>query len=244
MATYWAECLADTPTLLFKMDEASGNLVDSSGSGYSGVASGTGLTYRATGPDATGVPYGITMNGTGYFSVTDSGTGLDLGDGPFTIEFWMKRNDLTTTRYICGKADNSTAPGYGVEMRNGSFDTMRLVQGAGSTNINSTSATDYWSTTNWYHVALTRGASASGTVYIDGSAATTSTSAVTFSDNNLALLIGRFTASVGAFDGSIAGFALYKSSLSGARIAAHYAARSNGSGSSRDPLGMLGLFGV
>lgn len=224
MAGYWDEVTTDAPTLFLKTDEASGNLTDSSGGSHTATVTGS-PTYQVAGP-ATGVPYGITIESGSYFTVADHAD-LDLGDGPFSIEFWFKRGTDSDSGTILAKADASTTPGYIVQQA--STDFLRLEDGSTSSHLYPNSAT-YLNNTNWHHVVFTRPSAATGKLYIDASDVTDST-AKTFSDNNLDLLIGRRTVADSSYAGvTLAGIAIYKSELSAGRVSAHYTAKDTLSG--------------
>lgn len=245
MAAYWEEVLADSPTLLMKLDETSGTLTDSSTSGLSGTSSGS-VTYHTTGPDATGIPYAFGFTGANSYISIANNTALDLGNGPFSVEFWMKRISASGTANIFGKGDGSF-PSSGIAGEVGSApDYVYFEQGGSNKHISTSGTVD---DTNWHHIVFTRAAATNAIAYLDGTAGTTLTLAKTFSNNTLALVLGDLYAAstYGWFDsgsgGYMAGFALYKSELSSGRVAAHYAARSTGSAVPSATTGMLGFFG-
>jgi hypothetical protein len=214
---YAAEVLADGATFVLPMGEASGNLKDIVG-GKTATASGT-PTYGVTGP--TDGRTAININASGDFSVSDH-VDLDIGDGPYTVEMWVKRNNTAAAGgYILGKTDASLATtGYTVEFNNGSPDTVRLQDGSTSTHVRST--TDLLADTNWHHVAFTRALATNAIVYVDGAADTTVSGAKTFSDNALSLVIGALYSGASRFEGQLAFVAIYKSALPAGRILAHY----------------------
>jgi len=220
---YETAVLADSPTVLFPMDESSGNLTDVVGS-KTGTASGS-PTYGVAGPMASHTA--IAFSGDDYFSVADHAD-LDLGNGPFSIEFWLRRSSITVGSYIFGKTNASFAtPGYAVELRNGAtFDDVRLQDGSTSSHCyNSAAEID---DTDWHHIVYTRALATTAIMYVDGSSVGVSTNAKTFSDNNLALVIGALYAGGSAYTGELAYLAFYKSVLTPTRVAAHYAARTGG----------------
>jgi hypothetical protein len=237
MASYWAEVLADSPTFLLKCQEASGNLSNTQ-SGSNGVVSGTALTYRAGGPDATGIPYAVTFNSGSIATVADF-AGIDLGDGSaaFSFEFWMKQPAHSAVTYVIAKKNATDATADGFTIYKSSTDSLRLANGQGDNHINSTVDSD----TGWHHWVFSKVAGGTGTVYRDGSSYYSSSTARTFGDNNDSLIIGAATA---GWD--MAGFAVYKSELSSGRVSAHYAARStaDSAGGTYDPFGMSGFWGV
>lgn len=220
MATWWEEVLSDSPKLVLKMDEASGNLTDSSGFGHTATVTGS-PTYQVAGP-AAGIEYGITIATGSYFTVADHAD-LDLGNGPFTIEFWYKRGSTSDNGAILGKADGTATAGYIVSQS--ATDFLRLEDGSTSSHVfNALAATT--DTTNWLYAVFTRANATNAKLYINATDVTDIGGAKTFTDNNQALLIGRGYSTGGSYDGvTIASPVIYKSELSSARIAAHYAAR-------------------
>lgn len=216
---YWAEVIADSPKVLYKLDDASGNAVDSSGNSHTATAVGS-PTYAVAGP-TSGIPSAIGFPSGAYFSLADH-VDLDLGNGPFSIEGWFKRQDTTTGADLLGKADGSATSGYIVNMS--STDYLRLEDGSTSSHVYQTDPSTL-DNTDWHYFCYTRASATNAKVYIDGTDVTSLGAAKTFTDNSTALLIGRGYASGSSFGGALAGIAIYKSELSSARVAAHYAAR-------------------
>lgn len=221
-ASYDEEVATDSPVIYLKMEDASGTVADSSGNGHNASATGA-LTYGANGPK-TGTK-GIQFGG-GHLSVADNAD-LDLGDGPFSIEFWFKRDSDTSQGYLLDKGDDSTAPGYAVELREGSPDNLRLQNGATSSNIVSTGNIN---DANWHHIVITRAAGADGTIYIDGVEGHSGSNTLTFTDSNLPLVIGSLSGGTGGVAGTMSRFAIYKTQLSSTRVAAHFAASMSSAG--------------
>lgn len=209
MAGFFATILGYTPSLLLRMDEDSGVLSDTSGNTNHATVSGSSLTYRDTGPDATGAPYAVTFASGTLATITDHTT-IDLGNGPFTIGFVLKRTAASTDYNFATK---SSAYSVGI-----TSDLMRLRDAAGLTNIRSTPAdTD----TGWHHWILTRGSAVDGKVWRDGVDVTVNSNTVTFADSSGNLVLGT------DFVGSMAAFFIVKgTALDAAAVAAIYAARS------------------
>ncbi len=215
--SYWTTVLADSPVFLLKMDEASGSLTDAVGS-KTGTATGS-PTYRETGPGA-GIPYGIAYPSGSHHAFTDHAD-LDLGDGPWTIECWFKRAADDDALDILGKGSAANSSGYTIGIT--STDRIGVRQGD-NTQVRNTTA-DLINNTTWHHFVETRAAATEPDLYIDGTEpAATNVNSVTFTDNDIDLIIGRRYTSTTSFNGTIAAVALYKSALSADRVAAHYAA--------------------
>lgn len=220
MADWATEALALSPKILLKMDEASGNLTDSSGLGHGATVTGS-PTYSVS-SGLAGLLGGITIASGSYFSVADHAD-LDLGNGPFSVELWYKRGTDADSGTILSKADASTTPGYIVQQA--STDFIRLEDGSTSAHLTQASAATLNNATI-HHVVFTRPSGANGKLYIDASDVTNVAGAKTFSDNNLALLIGRRTVADSSYAGvTLHGIAIYKSELSGANVTTLYGAR-------------------
>lgn len=165
-----------TDGIILDHQDASGNLVDRSGNGHSGVVSGTALSYRsATGP--AGAPYGITYASGSLVTVTDHAD-LDLGNSTWSIGILVKRTAAATDYNFLQKSG-----AYSLAITG---DLWRLRDGAGLTNIRSASTVD---TTTYHLIIATRGAAADGKVFFDGTDVTVASNSVTYSDtaNNLVL---------------------------------------------------------
>lgn len=82
-----------SPKGYWACDEASGNLVDATGNGYSGTVTGS-PTYAATGPTIRGVVQRAITWGSGKYATVSEGIddGLTASDG-MTISFWMNTTD-------------------------------------------------------------------------------------------------------------------------------------------------------
>lgn len=191
MALYYDECLADNPKVLFKFNEASGNPVNYGANTLTGF---TGSFGRSTGLEGLAASTG---------SMSWSG-GITLGTAdPYTVEFWFKTTTTALQEFFI-------ASGSG-------FTQLRIFMLAGGTmRILSTTANDTTSAAYndglWHHCLVTRPASGSMIMYIDGvNRASTSRHSSTSST---------FTVSAGE---NMEGFAQYQTALSSTRAAAHAA---------------------
>lgn len=218
-STYWDVVLADSPKVLLKLDEASGNAADSSGNAHHATANGSPL-YRVAGPTSS-IPWAITYPSGAYHSIADTAD-IDLGDGPFTIEGWMRRPTPSANGDILGKADGTATAGYIVNMS--ATDFLRLEDGSTSSHVYNADPVTL-DDAAWHHFAFTRASATNAKLYIDAVDVTSLGGAKTFADNAQALLIGRGFSTGSSSGMTLAGITIYKSELSSARIAAHYAAR-------------------
>ena len=143
----------------WKMDEASGNAVDSSGNGNTGTWYGTGSHY----------PAGKFGNGGGFngsSDYVDLGTPADLilGTSDFTIAAWVKTNNAGIRTQIAGKNayDYATEAGYGIGHRSGKW-FMQASDGSTARLDSTTSVV----TDSWVHVVGVR-TSTNRYIYVNG----------------------------------------------------------------------------
>lgn len=210
--TYRAEVLADSPVSYWRLGETSGtNAADEMG-----INAGTynlGYTQNQTGAIQGDTDKAVLLNGTtGYINVPDHAT-LDLGDGPFTLEAWIKRAST-------GTEDAIIAKGVGAYLLwIYSNNNLRLTRQDVAHIVDSTvTITD---TTTWHHVVATK-TGATVKLYIDGSDVTGSVTNSTMVDTATALQIGRKADPISWFDGYLDEVAIYNTVLSASRVQAHY----------------------
>ena len=103
---YRAEVAADAPSAYWRMGETVGAVAyDSAGS-----ANGT-YFYRpaqgASGGLLTDTNTGATFNGSTQFVTAPSSAALDLGNGPFTLEAWVKRGSTGGVHTILDKGSSA-----------------------------------------------------------------------------------------------------------------------------------------
>lgn len=210
---YEDELYADGAVFVVPLEEASGTVYDIVAS-KAGTVTGS-PTYGATGPitGKTAIDFGNVAH---YITYADHAD-LDLGDYPFTIEFWYARDDDTGgNQVIINKQTNA----YAVNIN--STDQLQYGK-AGVAGIHKTSET-VAANSVWHHYAIVRDGNDSATIYIDGVGVSTVGSDspfATLADNALALEIGRESGQQSA-GGKLAYVAFYKTALSGARVLAHY----------------------
>lgn len=214
---YEDEVLADGPVFLATMEEASGNLTDLIGA-KTGTANGT-PTYGSAGPIAgkTAIDFAAV---TDFFDFADHAD-LDLGDGPFSIELWFRRDEDTgALSTLLHKGTN----GYMVIVTAADQMTLDKV-GLGGFLVGETATTPADGV--WRHWVITRSAAGAGNTLIYKDAVeghTDSQPATALADTTAVLRLGQ-EASSNRVGGALAYIALYKSVLSATRIAAHYDAR-------------------
>jgi len=224
MATYLEEVLADNPSFVLTMGEASGNLSDLIDAKTATVTGSP--TYGATGPviGYTAIDFsGDSM----YFTVGDDAD-LDLGNGNFSIECWHAR-DVDTGTWEVWFDKQATAYEIGIDNTLDKFTLQK--RGVG---VLAASTTAVPANGAWHHYVVTRVASPSVAgdtkIYIDGvlETLTVETYASSLADNASSLYIGREGGAGAPASGKLAWIAIYKGVvLSGTRVTAHYDARNN-----------------
>lgn len=239
--TYATEVLADSPSGFYKLDEVSGTTAaDSSGNGEDGTYVGAPVLGGAGAfPDSVGsVALGDATSAFG--SITLPSAAFNPGAGSFTIEAWVQVlsdvNDFGASNgaLLYVGADNSDAHdmSFDVDPAGYTGDVGRLRFFMNNELV--AQSASYPNDNGWHHVAVTWDAgTTTATLYIDGVSVGTGTHAAVsygplFPNSTGWSAIGGFGQSGGdpfpATSGSVDEFALYESALSGARIAAHFAA--------------------
>lgn len=211
---YEQAVLADGPVTLWRMDEASGNLVDGI-SGKTAVPSGA-PAYRGT---TTLVPTKVTVE---FPSVSDFFSGADhadynLGDGPFTIELIAGRVEDTAAFQV---ALQKGSQAYSLGVSNGDQWMLGKRDAAILTRASVTAP----SNGSLQHVVATRSATrgaGSTKVYVNGAD-------VSVEENTAAILVDTAAALEIGKEASLPSrmrmqyLAIYKSVLSAARVTAHW----------------------
>jgi hypothetical protein len=235
--SYASEVLADNPEWYYRFEEPSGAFIDSSPNAVDCTETGgTPATRSVTGPVTGSV--GITANATTTLSLDYVAT----ADSAQTVEGWFR---TTTTGHVVIMQNRGGAAHIGLCLQLAMGATGF---GAGAGQITAFfNKTSYWlgiHTTgtfndgNWHHVAATWVGSGTITtgqisIYVDGVLVGTTSDSNTGSANSApvtgAQVMTLFNAGGAAVGGTHAPIdademAFYASALSGARIAAHYAA--------------------
>ncbi len=199
----------------WRLGEASGNPQDSKGTNHVTVVGGT-PTYGQTGAIVGDSNKAIDFNASAdFFTVPDSAS-LDLGNGPFSIEVWARRDTDTGT---WAGAVNKGTNAYAVALTNtddkwelGMAGVTVLAKESGTTPANGT----------WHHFVVTRTNSTTMKVYKDGVDVTTLMDTSRTLQNTASVLeIGRegTTARLG---GALDELAIYNVVLSAATVLDHY----------------------
>ena len=102
-------------------------------------------------------------SGDSLYIDTNPGDEFQFGTSDFTVECWVKVDDLSAYREICSGKAQSASVQFQINT-NGSIGAYRTNSGAGQ----AISASGVISTGTWYHVALVRNGNTKY-VYVDGS---------------------------------------------------------------------------
>jgi len=170
-----------------------------------------------TGPAALiGYDTAITIDGAGQLvSVTDA-TALHLGNGPLSIEFWIKRTATQgTNQGVVSKGSDD----YYVRLDSSNrIDVLR--SGTGSIFTSTGTLTD---TASWHHIVVTKNTTTT-IIYLDGAVFAGTGSSSAFTDNTSALNIGQDLGGGDPLHASVDELALYNVVLSAATVLSHFQA--------------------
>lgn len=206
-AEYIAAVLQDTPIAFWKMQDASGNPVDSSGNGFD-MTSVTGTPdYQQAGPMSD---FGIHF-GAGEF--TTRSTHVSTATDNFTMEVWVYPISIGADgRTLFNNGTSNATQSFGIAV-----NTTALFVYVAGTVVGNTSAVSLPLST-WSHVAVKR--SSNWTYYYNG-AIDTANATLTAPVS----VTGTVQIAAGNnFDLRVAYVAVYETALSDARILAHYQA--------------------
>jgi hypothetical protein len=155
----------------------------------------------------------VLLDGTDdYVTFPDTNT-LDLGDGPLTLEAWVKR-PASALSTMCLFDKGAAAYQFCYDSDKSAF----LKNGAGSYIANSsTTVTD----TAWHHLVVTKSGAAT-TLYIDGTDRTVLFTSQVLANNATALIVGAVNpGTAGRLRGTIDEFAVYNTVLPVATVLDH-----------------------
>lgn len=225
--------LADSPSLFWLLDEASGPWAnDQSESGHTGRYADV-REYRQPGALPNNFGYAVRPGAQGR--VVDDGSST-YAPGTFTLELWFRTTSSTGGRLI-GFGSTQDATSSRSDRTIHMADDGRLVYGAWEDSSQKTlSSPRSYNDGQWHHLALVateRGNSGNqdSILYVDGdqvaSGGTTKTQdyAGWWRVGYGAVPVGRTAPSSAGFDGLVDNVAIYPTALSGQRIRAHYGAR-------------------
>lgn len=218
---YALAVLADSPKGFWKLDEASGTFVDSSGNGNNSTAVAGTVTYGQTPIMPSGKS--IRLDGT-FGTYVDLPTSVADWSQIVTLEYWLKKNSNTNTYgSIIGKDQTSSQIAAIHTSTVSSVINLTVKSGAG-TQTSSNNSTSLVASTG-YHVVMTMPAGTSPTVswYLNGVADGAAVMSSAPRNNNGSFRLGSSPDSFwGCLDGWLQGVAVYDTVLSSARALAHY----------------------
>lgn len=216
LGAYNAEVLADSPGLFWKFDEnASGaTAIDSSGNGRNGTVVGTPvMTAPAVMP--TGVA-SYTLDTTAKYVTLAADNWMNVST--WTVEAWVRLTNVTSLHAIMSRDGNSGSRGWTVYIRDGLIQAHNGTVGFNGNTTLTTGVT--------YHVVVTYDGT-TVTLYLNG-AVDGSTTQTMPANASRAINVGMSLAGTASANfpltGNIDYVAYYPTTLSAARIAAHYAA--------------------
>jgi hypothetical protein len=218
---YQRTILADTPSVYYRLGDASAPAVPDAGAGgVNAVTVGT-PTFAQAGAFAGDTNKSVSFPGTsGNFlqTATSPGSVYDLGDGPFTIECWFKLGSTLTLMDLLGKQGTGC---YAVRIdATGKLSLNN--SGIGNCFITTSTVTD----SNWHHLVITRVAATQPILYLDGVSKAGTYTARAFVDSISQFDLGR-SGTANMFHGQLQDVAIYKSVLSPTKVTAHYNAGIN-----------------
>jgi glucose/arabinose dehydrogenase len=229
--SYRDTVLADAPVAYWRLGETTGVVAADTAGTLSGWYGGT--TVRGVPGAITGDPDGaVSFDGvSGHIGVPDYAP-LDLGNGPWTVELWAKRNTtVARTQALIDRGPGSYQITFSGST--GKFTVGR--NGAGVIARESGTTTD----TAWHHFVVTKNGSAIR-IYKDGVDVTSNTSSSTLTNSSTNLWFGRWNDSSVYGNVRLDEVAIYASVLSASRVAAHHQAATAGGAGASDPVTLDG----
>ena len=223
--SYASTILADAPVAYWRLGETTGSSAADEVAGQAGTYVGTYALGQA-GAIAGDGNAAVNFNGlSGGVNVPDQPK-LDLGNGPWTLEAWVKLDQHKNYNTIVGKESGA----YQLTVQ---ADGRVILVKAGIQVSRTSTAT--LQTGQWYHLAWTRSGTTDA-LYVNGTPDTLTGPGFSFADNASPFHIG-YEGPDGEFtDGSLDEVAIYNRALTGAQVAAHYAAATGGGAPSQtDP---------
>lgn len=204
-AEYVAAVLADSPRVFWKLQEASGNPQDSSGNGLHITTVDATPGYHAVGPMVT--DYAMSCDGSGDVMHRAA---IAFATDNITTEFWIR---VTTGGGWVFAANNAMSNGWYVAVT-GALKFQAVVNGVTQALSALALTADLY-----YYIAVVRRATV-WEYWVNGNSDTANAGTTTPGTPTGTLDIF----DTGGFNARVAYLAIYETALSGATIAAHYAA--------------------
>ncbi|HEY6058300.1 MAG TPA: LamG-like jellyroll fold domain-containing protein, partial [Candidatus Limnocylindrales bacterium] len=232
-ATYRSVVLADNPISYWRLGETSGTVATDE-RGLNPGSYGTGATLGSPGAlsgDANTAVDVAGLSGQRPVVVPHTST-LDIGNGPFSIEAWARRDTTGTLDTILDYGYGATGGGPALEYVGDRIGLWR--NGAGNIVQETGTTTDG----AWHHIVATWNGT-TALLYKDGALVSGPTTSRILSNQTGPLLIGANLDAGEEFDGKLDEVAIYSTVLSPSQVAAHYSAAA-GTGGQGDPTGLDG----
>lgn len=212
-ASYQTNIVADSPISYWSLDETSGSVAADTMTRNPGSYSG-GYTLGLPGALGVDGDTSVLLDGSTGFVSVPAATSLNLGDGPLTLEAWVKRTGSNRQDTIIHKGTGA------YQLR---FDTLnRLVLAKANTAdiaASNVSVTD----SNWHHCVATKDGT-SVHIYLDGVDVTgVVTNQILVDDTEASLRLGDASSAYYLY-GGLDDIAIYNYALAPDRVAAHYSA--------------------
>ena len=218
MASLLTEMLADSPTMLLRLNEPSGTAANDSSSG--GTHDGTlqaNVAFGSTAIVASDTSADFTATAPSYIDVADHAD-FDRGNGAFSVAFVLARDTVSVNQIVMTKG--TTATSWSVWIGTGNYINL-----ANATEAATPVYAPIGSDTNRHLYVITYNGASTGLIYKDGTNITESTGTeVTFANTADALRIGDSHAGSRRVDGKMAYVAYFPSALSSTRVTAYWAA--------------------
>jgi Concanavalin A-like lectin/glucanases superfamily len=206
------------PAAYWPLQEASGNAIDASGNGNTGVA--TASPGQTTGPGTGPLAKARGLNGSTQYFSCPSTSALNPGLGTaFSVSCWFNSSSISTYQTVFSSRDNTHGTNWQFFVQ-----SSKLNFGIGNSG-NLTYGT-VLSGSTWYQATMTMTAAGAVTVYLNGASVLTG-SATAWTAVAAAIGIGCDFGNAGNaaenfLDGAIAGAGVFDSVLTAAQIAALY----------------------
>ena len=220
---YQSLILGSSPLAYYRLGESSGTTAsDTSGNGYNGTYSASGVTYAQTGVVVGDSNTAVKFDGTaGYVALP---SGLHVGGlTALSVEAWVNLTSINAGTYPhIVAADEPDSSNNGMMLfLDASVKAITFQVGNGTTALNCYEYTTL-TTGTWYHLVGTYDG-ANIRIYFNGVLANTVALAGSIGTPSTAMTIARSSTGAGAyFPGIIDEVAIYNSVLSGATILNHY----------------------
>ncbi len=111
--TYASDTIASAPALYYRLGETgTGIMADSSGHGTIGAYDLNSTTQGVSGAIKDGSDLAASQNGGGFMGEAGGSAAIPAGDGPRTLEAWIKPSDAYCGRDIAGFGNTATDQGF------------------------------------------------------------------------------------------------------------------------------------